>query len=140
MKKTFVYTLIILGLLMSCRAQKMDSEFHYGTFYAVDQKHKGLPSYFYTLKLYQDSTFLFAIKVDLGGSHCSGKWEITNNTLMIECDEVIDPMESLTRGGMSGVQELEILSKDKLKFKDVILERNKYATNSSSEGLPVWGD
>ena len=75
--------------------------------------------------LNQDSTFSFNISVDLGGSHCSGEWKIADDKVLLECNEVADPMAALTRGGMRGVQQLEIISKNKLKYKDVVLKRKR---------------
>lgn len=125
MRKTFIYIVIISIFLMSCIAQKKDRGFYHGTFNAVNQSYKGLPTYYYTLEINQDSTFTYSIKVGLGGSYCSGKWKINKNILLIECNEITDPMEGLTRGGMSGEQEFEILNKNKLKYKDIVLKRKK---------------
>jgi hypothetical protein len=123
MRKAFIYTIVILGLLESCRAQKIDQEMIYGTFTGSDKNHTA--SSFYTLELKSDGTFSFDRRVHLGGSRCDGKWRVTDNKVLLECSEVTDPMETLTRGGMNGVQELQMISKSKLKYKDVVLRRKK---------------
>ena len=110
--------------MLSCKAQQ-NQELFYGTFNAVEKSSKGLPSYVYTLQLNRDNAFLFSIRVDLGGSNCSGDWKIAKNKILLECGEVTDPVKALTRGGMDGVQEFRIINKNKLKYKDVILKRTK---------------
>jgi hypothetical protein len=34
-------------------------------------------------------------------------------------------MDILSRGGMAGIQELQIINSNKLKYKNVVLKRNK---------------
>lgn len=123
MRKALIYTIAILGLLVSCRAQKIDREMIYGTFTGANKSQTATS--LYTLELKSDSAFFFNRQVHLGGSHCSGKWKIADNKVLLECNEVTDPIEALTRGGMSGVQELQIISKDKLKYKNALLKRKK---------------
>lgn len=126
MRKIFIYTIVILSPFVSCRAQKIDREVLYGTFNAVDQKYKGLPTYFYTLKLNQDGTFFFVIKFDMASPQCTGKWQVANNEVLLECNESTNPQEALSGGYMSEREhKLQIVSKNKVKYKDVVLKRKK---------------
>jgi len=123
MRKGFIYAIVILSMPMSCRVQKIDQELIYGTFTGSDANKMAVS--FFTLELKSDGTFVFDRRIHLGGSHCSGKWRITDEKVLLECSEVTDPMEALTRGGMSGVQELQAISKNRLKYMDVVLKRVK---------------
>ncbi len=121
MRKVFIYTVVVLGLFVSCTAQKISQEMMYGTFTGSDISHTIGSTY--TLNLKSDGTFTFNRRVHLAGSHCDGRWTVDDNKLLLECSEVTDPMEELVRGGMNGVQEIRIISANKLKYHEVLLKR-----------------
>lgn len=123
MKKTIIYLVIIFGLLISCRAQKIDQSSICGTFYKLDKDKHFSSSY--TLELRLDSTFTFIISVQDAKPQCNGKWKIVDNGfIMLNCNEDTNPYEMLSSGYMSQREnKLQIINKNKIKYKDVVLKR-----------------
>lgn len=124
MKSTLVYIITAFLLFTSCKAHKLDEGSLNGVFVASVKNGKGLPGSYYTLNLYPDSTFVFDVKVHLGNSGCKGRWNvITASKVILSCIKPKDPAEVLTSGNMGPTEEVQIVSANKLKYKDVILRR-----------------
>ena len=126
MRRVLMYTVVILGLLFSCKVQKADREAIYGTFEALEQKYKGLPTSVYALELKQDGTFSFNIKFDMTSPQCAGEWiTVGEKFILLKCDDSDNAYEAISGGYMNEREhKLEILSKNRLKYKDVVLKRN----------------
>ncbi len=125
MMKTLIYISILILSLLSCKAQNVGQEAFYGTFYKLN-KDKDFSSS-YTLVLNPDNTFQFIIKVQDGNPQCNGHWEIIDNEyILLKCNEVADVKETLTNAYMSTREnKVMIVSKNKLKYNDVVLKRKK---------------
>jgi hypothetical protein len=125
MKRAVIYIAIMLGLFVTCNAQKIEQGTICGTFYKL-VKWKGYNTS-YTLELNADSTFKLHITLFEGSSQCIGKWEILDSVfIMLKCNEDTNPYEMLTSGYMSEKEhKLQVINKNKIKYKDVVLKRKK---------------
>jgi hypothetical protein len=125
MMKALIYISILILSLLSCKAQKVEQEVIYGTFYKLNKDKHFSSSY--TLVLNPDNTFQFIIKVQEGNPQCKGLWEIISNEyILLKCNEVVDVEETLTNAYMSiRENKLTIVSKNKLKYNNVVLKREK---------------
>lgn len=125
MRKKLIYIVIMMIPLLSCKAQKVEQESIYGTFYKLDKDKHFSSSY--TLILNEDGSFKLLEKHKDGNPQCNGSWEIVNKEyILLKCGEVADAMETLTNAYMSKREhKVEIISKNKLKYNDVILKRKK---------------
>lgn len=115
----------MLMSLLSCKAQQIEQSEIYGTFYKL-QKGKDF-NIVYTLELKSDSTFFLHLNTAGGNPQCKGKWKIVDsNFIFLKCNEITDVTETLTNGYMSQREhKVEIISKNKIKYKDVVLKRKK---------------
>lgn len=124
MRKHLIYTVTMILMILSCKAQEIDREAIYGTFYGLDRDKNFSTSY--TVELRQDSSFKLAIKVQDANPQCEGKWKIVGNEVLLECDEITDPTKMLSSGYMNKREhKLLIVNKDKLKYDGVVLKRKK---------------
>lgn len=125
MKRALIYIAIMLGLFVTCKVQKIEQGTICGTFYKL-VKGKDFNTA-YTLKLHTDSTFKLLINTAGGNPQCTGKWEIVDNVfIMLKCSEDANPYEMLSSGYMSQKEhKLQVISKNKIKYKDFILKRKK---------------
>lgn len=120
--------LIAIGMIcLSCSSTKhIVQEKLVGEFYG---KSPGLSKGVYdnyTLKLNNDSTFYFEINIHDARPRCDGKWWQSGDSLFLRCSDTESLAEKLSNGYMNQREhEFEILSKDKLKYKDVVLKRKK---------------
>jgi hypothetical protein len=115
MKRVLLFTAILI-VLLSCKVQKIQQHTINGNYY-LHSKNKG----FYTLQLNADSTFKFVA----GIPWCTGKWELVDKTVILTCDEE-DIYAPLSRGYMEKREhQLQVLSKNRLKYNDVILRQKK---------------
>ncbi len=122
MRKAIIYIVIFVSIL-SCNAQKVGHKTMCGTFYRL-QKGKDFNTS-YRVKLKTDSTFFLIVGTAAGKPQCQGKWKIVDNEFIyLRCAEMRDVAEALTSGYMSQREhKLRILSKNKIKYKDVVLKR-----------------
>lgn len=118
MKRIVIYIAIVLAML-SCKAQYIEQSTINGEFYKLF-KDKYFP-YAYSLQLNGDSTFKLKVRVE----KCQGKWELKNGLILLNCNE--EPYVSRIASGYMFKREhkIEVLSKNRLKFDDVILRRKK---------------
>ena len=124
MKKTLVNMIVMMAILFSCKAQKIDPISIYGTFYKWDKDKYFSKSY--TLELNQDGSFKLKINQLDANPQCQGKWGIVDNEILLECEEGKNPYEMLSSGYLSEREHrFQILSKNKLKYKDIVLKRKK---------------
>lgn len=123
--KAVIYISIVLLSLSSCKAQEIGQTAICGTFYKL-QKGKDF-NVSYTLELNKDSTFLLLLNTAGGNPQCEGRWEITDSDfILLKCNELTDVTEALTNGYMNQREhKMQIISKNKIKYKDVILKRKK---------------
>ena len=125
MMKATIYLSVMLMSLLSCKAQQIEQSEIYGRFYKL-QKGKDF-NIAYTLELKSDSTFFLHLNTAGGNPQCEGKWKIAdNNFIFLKCNEITDVTETLTNGYMSQREHnLNIISKNKIKYKNVVLKRTK---------------
>ncbi len=125
MMKTLTYTCMLVLTLISCKVQKVEKVPINGTFYKLEKGTDFKISY--TLELRVDSTFKLLFNAPGGKPHCEGKWELKDNEIIIlECFKDGDPYETITNTYMSQkTHEVKVLSKNRLKYNDVILRRKK---------------
>lgn len=123
--KAIIYISVVLMSFLSCNAQQIEKETICGTFYKL-QKGKDF-NVSYTLELNTDSTFLLRLNTAGGKPQCEGKWKIVNSkSIFLKCNEIGDITETLTNGYMSQREhKMKIISKNKIKYKDVVLKRKK---------------
>lgn len=109
---------------LSCKAQEIDRESLYGTFYGLDKGKDFSASY--TVELKKDGSFSLVIKVQDANPQCNGQWEVSDNEVLLACEEVTDPTKMISSAYMNERQhKLSILNKNKLKYKDTVLKRKK---------------
>ena len=115
----------MLGLFITCNAQKIEQGSISGIFYRLIKGKDFNTSY--TLELNADSTFKLRINLFEGNSQCIGKWKILDNVfIMLNCNEDVNPYEMLSSGYMSEKEyKLQIINKNKIKYKDFVLKRKK---------------
>ena len=125
MKRVVIYIAIMLGSFFICNAQKIEQRTMCGTFYKLVQLKDFNTSY--TLELNTDSTFKLYINLFEGSSQCIGKWKILDSIfIMLKCNEDTNPYEMLSSGYMSQKEyKLQIISKNRIRYKDVVLKRKK---------------
>jgi hypothetical protein len=97
----------------------------YGTFYKLDKQSNF--SYSYTLDLYTNGSFTLSEKHFEGNPKCNGTWKMENpNFIVLTCDTINDPSETLTNGYMSDrITRLVIINRNKLTYKGVQLSRKR---------------
>lgn len=125
MKRVVIYIALMLGLFVTCRAQKIEHGAVCGTFYKL-VKGKDFNTA-YKLEIHADSTFKLLINTAEGNPQCTGKWEIVDNVfIMLKCCEDANSYEMLSSVYMSQKEhKLQIINKNKVKYKDVVLKRKK---------------
>ncbi len=125
MKRAVIYIAIVLGLFVTCKAQKIEQRIISGTFYKL-VKGKDFNTA-YTLELHVDSTFKLLINSAGGGPICEGKWEMVDNEfVMLQCSEDANPYKMLSNGYLGQKKhKLQVINKNKIKYKDVVLKRKK---------------
>ncbi|PIF02231.1 MAG: hypothetical protein CR996_01235 [Draconibacterium sp.] len=125
MKKAIIYIVVVFMSLLACKAQKIEHETICGIFYKLEKGKDFNTSY--TVELKSDSTFFLVVGTAAGKPQCTGKWKIVDNEfILLECGEITDVTEALSSGYMSQREhKLQIISKNKIKYKDVVLKRKK---------------
>ena len=124
MRKKLIYLVVIILMSFSCKAQKIDQEALYGTFYGLDKGKDFSRSY--TLELKEDGSFSISINVQDANPQCDGQWKATNNEVLLQCEAGDNPFEMIASGYMGESKHtLRIINKNKLKYKDTILKRKK---------------
>lgn len=125
MKKVIIYAIFAFVSLSFCNAQNIGYKTISGTFYRL-QKGKDFNTS-YMIELKDDSTFTLVVGTAAGRPQCCGNWEIIDNKfILLKCDEITDVTEALTSGYMSQREhQLQIINRNKIKYKDVVLKRRK---------------
>jgi hypothetical protein len=118
MKRTLISVVIIISIF-SCKVQEIEQNTINGEFYKLFKNRDF--SYAYTLKLNADHTFKFVLRIET----CMGKWELINDSIILNCNE--EPIESRISSGymFQREHELQIISRNRLKYNDIILRRKK---------------
>lgn len=124
MKKVLIYSIAMI-LFLPCKAQKIDRETIQGTFYRRNKDRDFSSSY--TLELHSDGSFLLIEKLFEANPQCKGKWELEDNKfIVLKCNDVNDVVETVTNGYMNKrEQKLLIISRNKIRYNDVILKRRR---------------
>lgn len=124
MRKTLIYFTVMMLMVISCKAQKIDQESLYGTFYGLDKGKDFSRSY--TLELKEDGSFSISINIPDANPQCDGQWEVTNNEVLLQCDADDNPFAMIASGYMGESKHtFRIINKNKLKYKDTVLKRKK---------------
>ena len=123
--KNKVYFVALCVFVLSCSTTKnMNYDSMIGKFYG---KHPGFSKGTYTqynLELKQDSTFYFQIKGHDYSPECKGLWSLSNDTLLLKCNEEKDVSVLLSSGYMNQREfRIRVLNKDKLELDNVNLKR-----------------
>lgn len=124
MKKIFPCTIVFL-IFLSCRALNIGNVPITGTFY---KRGENLGFNFeYKLELKEDGTFYLEEKLMDANPQCKGKWErVGKDSILLKCDSIANVNEMLTNGYMNSREQiLKIVSKDGLKYKEIVLKRIK---------------
>jgi len=121
--KNLIYILIALTIC-SCSSLKVQQADVIGQYYKLQTSRNTL-SVSYDLILKKDNSFSLSIRMQDANPMCNGKWELKDNRyIYLECDDVKGVAEMLSSGSMTDKNyKLEVLSKNKIRFKDVILKR-----------------
>lgn len=121
--KKIVYILIILSIY-SCGTLKIEQADLVGEYHKL-QTAKNALSINYNLVLNSDNTFTLSMKMQDANPQCDGKWELKDKKyIYLECDETTDVGVILSSGNMKEKNyKLEVIDKNKIRFKDVILKR-----------------
>lgn len=124
MGRNVIYLILIL-LLLSCSLRKFEKESVYGTFYK--KNHGRCYRISYELEIRKDGTFVFNEESRGVNPKYYGKWKIVGgNHIMLKCTEdttKFDP-SSFIHVNLKKWR-IKILSKNKLKFDNIVLKRNK---------------
>ena len=125
MKRIVIYLTISFAFLIVCKAQTIEQKIICGKYYKLVKGKDFNTSY--TLELNTDSTFKLIINTAAGNPQCTGKWKFMDNEfVMLKCNEDTNPYEMLSSGYMSEKEhKLQVIGKNKIKYKDVILKRKK---------------
>lgn len=123
--KNKVYFVALCVFVLSCSTTKnMNYDSMIGKFHG---KHPGFSKGTYTqynLELKQDSTFYFQIKGHDYSPECKGLWSLSNDTLLLKCNEEKDVSVLLSSGYMNQREfRIRVLNKDKLELDNVNLKR-----------------
>lgn len=121
--KKIRYILIVL-IFYSCSAVKIEPSFVVGKYYKR-QMSKNTFSINYNLILKSDNTFSLSMNMQDANPKCNGKWELRENKyIYLKCDETNDIGVILSSGYMNEKEyKLEIINRNKIKFKNVILKK-----------------
>lgn len=120
--KNIVYILIVVSVY-SCGSLKIEQADIVGEYYKTQASGKAL-SISYDLTLNSDNTFSLSMKMQDANPKCNGRWEIKDNYIYLKCEESEDIVEILSSGHMKEKDhKLEVMSRNKIKFKDVILKK-----------------
>jgi len=123
MRRTLIYSLVIVLIAVSCKAHQIDHESVYGNFYNLNKDKDFSKSY--TLELNQDGSFKFIIKQLDARPQCKGKWKLEGNEVLIECEEA-QVYEMISSGYLSQREHsFQVLNKNKLKYNGMVLKRKK---------------
>ena len=114
---------MIILTTVSCKAQQIDQEAIYGTFYKLDKDKDFSKSY--TLELNQDGSFKFMIKQHHAMPQCKGTWVLKGGEVLIECEEA-EAYEMISSGYLSQREHtFKVLNKNKLEYQKMVLKRKK---------------
>ena len=113
-----ILPVILICLLSSCKSLKSEQDI-YGDFYKKGQDYE------YSLTLNKDRTFVLTIKYQDANPSCIGKWEKSNGSeIHLKCDDVENPTETISSSYMNEREhKIEIISSNKLRFKNTVLNR-----------------
>lgn len=113
-----ILILIIALTFLNCKSLKNDQEI-YGDFYKKGRDFE------YSLTLKKDNTFSLSMRYQDANPTCIGKWKKSDDfVISLYCDDVEDTTEMLSSGYMNEKEhKVQIISKNKLKFKNVLLKR-----------------
>lgn len=125
--KSKVYFVALCVFVLSCSTTKnMSYDKIIGKFYG---KHPGFSKGTYThynLELKQDSTFYFQINGHDYSPECKGMWSLSNDILLLKCDEEKDVAVLLSSGYMNQREyKVIIKNRNKLKLDTVVLKRKQ---------------
>ncbi|ALM08803.1 hypothetical protein SB49_14060 [Sediminicola sp. YIK13] len=117
MIRNIIY-IVIISSIFSCKALKNEQSI-YGEYYKKGKDFE------YSLSLNADSTFSLKTKYQDANPMCTGQWQKMNSSeIQLKCDVTKDPTEMLSSGYMNEREhKIEFISRDKIKFKNVILKR-----------------
>ncbi|RZL62951.1 MAG: hypothetical protein EOO93_08225 [Pedobacter sp.] len=123
MKNLYIYLLGIFTLT-ACKAQVLNQELIYGTFYNGSRNLDF--NYKYKLQLNADGSFFLIEKHKDGNPQCEGHWKrIDQNIILLKCNEV-NVTEMLSNRYMSKREyKLEIVDRNKIKYNGILLKRIK---------------
>lgn len=125
--KRKLYLIVVGVICFSCTSTKyVAQEKLAGEFYGKSPGiSKGVYDR-YTLTLNTDSTFYFEINIHDANPGCDGKWWQSGDSLFLKCSDTESLTDKLSNGYMNQREhEFEILSLNRLKYKDTILKRKK---------------
>jgi len=131
MRRIIAYITILI-LALSCKSQYYTDASICGTFGGVEGGiHRRNPiAYSVKLELNSDHTFKLERSFDLTRYTGQGEWTMRKDGVIeLNCNNnpvVDDVVKALMAGGfIEGIQEIQVLSKDKLKWGDTVLKRTK---------------
>ena len=131
MRRIIAYIAILL-LALSCKSQYYTDASICGSFDGVEGGiHRKNPiAYYVELELNADHTFKLKRSFDLSSYTGQGEWAMRKDGVIeLNCNNnpvVDDVTKALMAGGfIEGIQEIQVLSKDKLKWGDTVLKRMK---------------
>ena len=129
MKRIIAYITILI-LAMSCKSQYYTDASICGTFGGREGGiHRKNPiAYSVKLELNSDHTFKLSRSFDLSSYTGQGEWAMRKDGVIeLNCNNnpvVDDVVKALMAGGfIEGIQEVQVLGKNKLKWGDTILKR-----------------
>ena len=132
MTRRIIAYITILILALSCKSQYYTDASICGTFDGVEGgiHRKNTIAYYVKLELNTDHTFKLSRSFDLSSYTGQGEWVMRNDGVIeLNCNNypVLDEIQiALMAGGfIEGIQEIQVLSKDKLKWGDTVLKRRK---------------
>ena len=123
MTKHLIQVLVTISVF-SCSPLKIGKAGIVGEY----QKHetaKNTLSVNHSLILNSDNTFSLSIKMQDANPECDGKWEIKDNFIYLKCNDTENTIaKALSSGYMKErAYKLEVINKNKIKFKYVTLKR-----------------
>ena len=131
MRRIIAYIAILL-LALSCKSQYYTDASICGTFGGVEGGiHRRNPiAYSVKLELNSDHTFKLERSFDLTRYTGQGEWAMRKDGVIeLNCNNnpvVDDVVKALMAGGfIEGIQEIQVLGKNKLKWGDTVLKRMK---------------
>lgn len=119
MIRNIIY-IAVISFIFSCKTSQNLKSF-YGEYYKKGKDFE------YSLLLNANNTFMLETKYQDANPTCVGKWKKTNdNEIQLMCNDTESPTEMLSSGYMNEREhKIEIISKNKIKFKNVILNKLK---------------